>query len=472
MKKLNIFFLLLISSVVLMGQTQVSGNQSGVWALANSPYEVTGDITVPAGQQLTIEAGVEVNFQGYYKFNVQGNLQAIGTQEQMIKFTTDDAATGWHGIRLDGGGQGSHLQFCILEYGKTSGSNFPDQHGGAIMLNNSNIVVEDCVFQHNEATAESNGMGGAIYGLNTNEATQILRCTFLYNHSYGEGGAIKLSGDSGTVIDRCVFKDNSVLYGGGAICLYGCYDTRIDHCLFTRNVTSYSSGGAVYIEGYSGGVIFANSTLYDNEATGGDGGGVDIAFSDASFTNCIVRNNDGAYSDNVYLEFGYTEINYCDMPLPDGAEGSNNINVDPMFVDAANDDFHLLEGSPCIDAGIAFLTITDAYGTQITTVDMGPDEYTGTAPDMGAYEYDPNNRSAEYAAKTIRVFPNPARDIVYIDGNMSRFQRILISNAAGERVKIIENPRENMDVSSLPAGLYLLRFYAPEGMWTTKLLVR
>ena len=470
MKKFYIFFLMLTTVAALYGQTQVSGDQSGVWTLANSPYEVTGDITVPAGQELTIEAGVEVNFQGYYKFNLVGNLQANGTEEQMIKFTTDDAATGWHGIRLDGAGQGSHLQFCIIEYGKTSGSNFPSQHGGAIMLNNSNIVVEDCLFQNNEATAESNGMGGAIYGLNTTQATQILRCTFLNNHAYGEGGAIKLSGDNGAVIDHCVFKDNSVLYGGGAICLYGCYDTRIDHCLITRNVTSYSNGGAVFIEGYSGGVIFANCTLFDNEASGGDGGGVEIAFSDASFTNCIVRNNDGAYSDNVYLDFGYAEVNYCNMPFPDGAEGSNNINLDPLFVDAANDDFHLLENSPCIDAGIDSLTITDAYGSQITTVDMEADEYIGTAPDIGAYEYDPNSRLAEYALPHTHIFPNPSQDIVYFDGNEKPFQRILISNAAGETVKVIEHPQRGIDISTLPPGLYLLRFYTTERMTIAKLL--
>ena len=45
-----------------------SGNVSGTWTVANSPYVVTGDIFVQNGESLTIESGVEVRFYGNFSF--------------------------------------------------------------------------------------------------------------------------------------------------------------------------------------------------------------------------------------------------------------------------------------------------------------------------------------------------------------------------------------------------------------------
>ncbi|MEI8194164.1 MAG: hypothetical protein WCG64_09885, partial [Flavobacteriia bacterium] len=67
------FSILLMSCflcVFLYAQTNVSGNVSGTWTTANSPYLVTGNIGVPAGQTLVIQPGVQVVFQGFYRFGV------------------------------------------------------------------------------------------------------------------------------------------------------------------------------------------------------------------------------------------------------------------------------------------------------------------------------------------------------------------------------------------------------------------
>ena len=52
----------------------------------------------------------------------------------------------------------------------------------------------------------------------------------------------------------------------------------------------------------------------------------------------------------------------------------------PMFVDPANDDFHLLYNSPAIDAGTNTGVATDYDGTA---------RPQGAAYDIGAYEYTP-----------------------------------------------------------------------------------
>ncbi len=42
-------------------------------------------------------------------------------------------------------------------------------------------------------------------------------------------------------------------------------------------------------------------------------------------------------------------MSYCD--IQGGWPGEGNIDADPLFTDIINGDFHLLAGSPCIDAG-------------------------------------------------------------------------------------------------------------------------
>ncbi|RLB61000.1 MAG: hypothetical protein DRH08_14525 [Deltaproteobacteria bacterium] len=374
----RLILLLLLVPCIAYSQTNVSGDQSGTWISSNSPYRVTGHVTVPVGQTLNIEAGVEVNFQGHYKFNVLGDLQAIGTRDSMIVLTTDTPATGWGGIRVDTSDI-IKLSFCRIEHGFATGE-YPDLHGGAMALMSSNATVENCIFADNET--DTNGMGGAIYAINTT-TTSFTNCTFIRNNCYGEGGAIKFSADNDTQITNCEFIQNHCNYGGGAVSCYSAYGTTMRGCTFADNYTMYSNGGAIHTLGFGNTLYVVNCTITGNTAVTGDGGAVSLSYADAYFVNTIACDNPGMYSDNVQVGMGSTgEVYYSNMPMPDGATGHHNINADPEFVDAANYDFSLSETSPCIDAGVASL---DAGG--ITLIDLDPSQYNGAAPDIGALEY-------------------------------------------------------------------------------------
>ncbi len=441
-----ILFLVMMRFVAVYPQTNVSGNQSGTWTLSNSPYLVTADITIPAGQTLYIEAGVIVNFQGHYRFIVNGKIVANGTDSNRIYFTTDNPATGWGGIRLDGTPDISEFHYCTLEYGKTYAVAYPNNHGGAVMLKDADAEFYNCIFRYNSAMGDEDGMGGAVYAINTGTTTETLTrfidCTFTDNQSYGEGGAIKFTNDGHTELSGCEFTGNHCSYGGGAISFYSVLDVTMTRCLFVDNYTDYSNGGAIHTLGYDNTLTFTNCTFYGNQANGGDAGAASIVNTTADFTNCIIKNNPGTYSDNVFLgSGGAASINYSDTPMPDGATGSNNIDLDPLFVSVANADFHLQSASPCVDAG----------------TDVGL-FFTGSAPDMGCFEYDDSVGIHDYHRQLLRVFPNPATSYIRI-GGLEHYDVIHLFNGLGQEVLVQHISKDltnnhSINLATLPAGTY------------------
>jgi hypothetical protein len=102
------------------------GEVSGVWA-KGSVHEIKGDIIIPEGKTLTIEEGVTVLMDVTAKpeIVVKGNLYALGTVENPVKFTVSDAYRTaenkfgklWGGILAGPTCAELVLDHTILEYG-------------------------------------------------------------------------------------------------------------------------------------------------------------------------------------------------------------------------------------------------------------------------------------------------------------------------------------------------------------------
>ena len=141
----------------------------------------------------------------------------------------------------------------------------------------------------------------------------------------------------------------------------------------TNNVFTVGTGGtAVQIQG-SPNVAVINNTFYQN------GTAVTRDSDTIEIINNIFSNNTTNISQSGSLSQSGIDFN-CFNPPPSAAEpiGTNSIpnalvaNPDPLFVDPslATGDFHLQQGSPCIDGG-----------TNIN----GPDSFNGSISDIGAY---------------------------------------------------------------------------------------
>ena len=104
----------------------VSGDVSGVWSA--DTVMVIGDLTIPDGEVLTIDPGTYIEFQGHYKFNVQGQILAVGSEQDSIYFTAINHDEGWHGIRFDNTpatNDSSKFYYCSLKYGRATGNQMP-----------------------------------------------------------------------------------------------------------------------------------------------------------------------------------------------------------------------------------------------------------------------------------------------------------------------------------------------------------
>ena len=267
--------------------------------------------------------------------------------------------------------------------------------GGALFAGGSRVTFRDCVLSGHDS---GGGIVGAVYSQNTQLTFE--RCVFTDNVSTREGTAVPhafLIGGSLKAVD-CLFAGGvAVGPGPGRGILYqdnspAAVDVRLVNCTFAglENATHHlrvDNGAAVEVVG----------CVFDSTAAVLSYGGTRLT----SIANVFV-----------------------------GATG-DNIDAEPIFVDAANGDFRLAAGSPGIDFAdaTAYLDagggLFDLAGGARFNNDAGlPD--TGSGPflflDAGAFEFQDNT-------------PNPIDADFNNDGNVDNVDIIdladLIDAAGG-----------------------------------------
>lgn len=242
--------------------------------------------------------------------------------------------------------------------------------GNSQFLNNGGIGVYNGADPGKTGTNKSFGLemqdclieGNAGRGVKVCDVvgTLLLRCEIRDN---ADGGIFQCNYEAGFyfVMDSCIIEGNTSELGG-ALYSWSANFGSISNCLFLNNTAL--QGGAILLSGSksfekTGGAI-SNCTFVGNNADVGSALNFLWSYDPglASITNSIIAFNgpgEAVYSpgdSGTVPEFLCTDIfgnegGDWTGPIADQLGTNNNISIDPLFCDTANNDFHIYDVSPC-----------------------------------------------------------------------------------------------------------------------------
>ncbi len=280
------------------------------------------------------------------------------------------------------GADNATLDGFTITRGNASGSGATEDQGGGMFNSNiANLTVSNCIFSSNSTEWPGGGM------FNDQSSPVVMDCTFDGNSatSSGYGGGMANWTSSSPSVSNCRFSNNSASFVGGGMENYSFSSPTIVNCVFWNN-SAGSDGGALHFNGWCTPTI-ENCTFYGN--TGGAGDCIsNWDDTNALVTNCILWN--GGVDEITNQADCTCTVGFSNVQ--GGYAGTNNIDLDPLFVDAAGGDFHLSAGSPCIDAADGDAApATDILGNARHDDPGIPNDgiaaANGAHPDMGAYEF-------------------------------------------------------------------------------------
>jgi len=367
------------------------------------------------------------------------------------------------------------------------------QQAGIEFNHNNNVSINNIKFINMASRSITCNMATLVPVIPESNI-KIENCSF--TQSVGIKAALLMHHKS-IIVKNCVFQYNTPWYptdwfaNGGGLQISGA-DTaihttyrRIENCLFTDNFSDndFALSGAASIEIYESDIVdIVNCTFSDNISTDFANIGVDGWGTEVRMVNNICYNNDpyeiyldgrvSSVENPVKLILSHNLIERGEWGI--GRAGNwdiqwldDNIDNNPQFIDPENDDYHLLATSQAIDAGTSLF-----IWEEDTVLNLTPDQYVGTAPDLGCYEYDatqgvnPGSAMVPEKLTISSLYPNPFNSELTLDYDIPARGKTTITIYdinGGEVSSIIDaviapgHHSTTIDFSQMASGAYIIK---------------
>jgi hypothetical protein len=449
-QKVILSLVLCLCSYTTFAQTAVSGGiyQNTTWTLAGSPYIVNGSIVVFPGKTLNIEPGVEIQINNQTSSNIyietRGTINCVGTDALPIKIhalydTMNTVA--WQGFVCTSS-QGGVLNADRFQI---SNAYFPFSYETPL----SNYNYTNCTFKR------------CFQAVTVGESVNLSNCQFIDNE-------VGVYGWANFTIDDCLFKDNSTsIYAYASVLTM----TNSD---FIDNQIGLSFVANIFDSMYISDCQFLNNGLalnYPNKGKVENCVFTDNATAIQSAYKCEIANNEFLYNELAIQASVNAEIHNNQINNNMGAvriENVSNVQDSPAIYDNelcgninfavnnnTNMNYSLLSNCFCdLDSAGIEAMIIDGYD-DITKGLINYQIYDSSCTVLlgTVLKYGPG-AGLEEAVLDVR-FENPVINEIVLVG-ATEFESILVSDLSGKSMLFTTSGSNRFDVSSLPAGFYVL----------------
>ena len=356
--------------------------------------------------------------------------------------------------------------------------------GGARLLTNFGPITID--IRNNLITnnkAESNSKNTILVhsgGVNMNSKISGLFSNNIVSDNENVMTDGKWSWGPGILVDfvntgDLLVENNHIMnnYFTGGFCIGGGLSIYNSKGIFQNNVimgNSGTHGGGIGIQdNFAFTTVFINNTVTSNTASF-LGGGMYLENANAKFINSIIWGNTAPEENSIYLEASALEVYYSDVEGSRLWPGDGNILCNPQFT---GDGYHLKYTCMLLDKGISTIYIGGVkYNCPIYDIDGDLRPFAGGSPEIGADELRiAFPRGELIPGQSLSIYPNPASGKITVEPVNRFFELnsfISVSDITGKELilKKVTGSKTEIDVSSLPAGVYFIKLIATENMPT------
>lgn len=317
--------------------------------VADKPYLVRNSMLIDSLETLTIEPGVTVHFSDNSNLLVKGTINAKGTKQDSITFTSDrtdytynDVPGLWSGIWLLAGSVDN-----VFEYTTIKNAIVGIRADSTINTGKPTVTLHNSRIEHHTAVGLF-AQGSHVFASNT-----IFGDCGLYSISLQVGGKYNFH--------HCTVAN------------YWGYTNRTTPSVVIRNYY-YDANNSISLRPIEA-AHFYNCIIYGNKDNEIVLDSTDRTEYNYSFNNCLLRLD--------------PKIDYSEAP----EYSTCIINENPNFTDLGKYDYSLKKESPAIDAGS--LLYVKAFPSLLTEDPYLNNRTIDAAPDLGTFEYKEEEESTE-----------------------------------------------------------------------------